>query len=77
MADPWTGKKAGDFDKSVLEGRWFGDFSEGTDPDLWVSSIDILNIWKKTGKPTKYGQCWVFAAVQTTMVNDINTYIYI
>eukprot|EP01134_Creolimax_fragrantissima_P001045 CFRG1045T1 len=70
--DPNPGEKPCQGNKDgLLEGKWSGDFSDGTDPDLWVSTIDILNMWKETGRPAKYGQCWVFAALQNTLMRTI------
>ncbi|KNC81474.1 hypothetical protein SARC_06203 [Sphaeroforma arctica JP610] len=70
--DPNPGEKPHQGNKDgLLEGKWSGDFADGTDPDLWVSTVDILNEWKKTGKPAKYGQCWIFAALQNTLMRAI------
>jgi len=57
---------------SLLEGNW-GDFpfEEDNSPEIWSSTVDILNRWKSTGKPTKYGQCWVFGALETSLMRAI------
>lgn len=59
-------------DNALLEGNW-GDFpfTEKDAPELWTSSVDILNRWKATGKPTKYGQCWVFAALLNSLLRGV------
>ncbi|GBG31326.1 Protein-glutamine gamma-glutamyltransferase 2 [Hondaea fermentalgiana] len=59
-------------DDALMEGNW-GDFpfTEKDAPELWTSSVDILMRWKETGKPTKYGQCWVFAALLNTLMRGI------
>ncbi|XP_028443690.1 protein-glutamine gamma-glutamyltransferase K isoform X1 [Perca flavescens] len=56
-------------DGGVLEGNWSGDYSAGTSPTVWSGSVDILKQYHKTsGSPVKYGQCWVFACVVTTVL---------
>ena len=57
----------------VLVGAWpckEGDFGfgwpEGTNPCDWKGSVKILEEYFETGKPVKYGQCWVFSGLLTT-----------
>ncbi|XP_053178326.1 protein-glutamine gamma-glutamyltransferase K-like [Scomber japonicus] len=53
----------------VLEGNWSGDYSMGTSPTFWTGSVEILKEYhKKNGSPVKYGQCWIFAGVVTTVL---------
>uniref|UniRef100_A0A8C8AAG4 protein-glutamine gamma-glutamyltransferase n=1 Tax=Otus sunia TaxID=257818 RepID=A0A8C8AAG4_9STRI len=55
-------------DQGVLLGNWSGNYEGGKSPSSWTGSGEILQNWKKSGfKPVKYGQCWVFAAVLTTV----------
>lgn len=51
--------------KVMLEKR-DGIYTGGTPPYQWMSSMDILQAFYKTKKPIKFGQCYVFAAIQTT-----------
>lgn len=51
----------------VIEGNWSGDYSGGESPTKWGGSKVILQQFYKTQKPVKYGQCWVFAGVLTTV----------
>ncbi|RWS03058.1 hemocyte protein-glutamine gamma-glutamyltransferase-like isoform X3, partial [Dinothrombium tinctorium] len=52
----------------MIWGRWDGKYNDGEDPSFWKGSVEILQRYHKTnGKPVKYGQCWVFAAVLTTI----------
>lgn len=53
-------------DNGVLTGNWSGDYAGGTNPNSWTGSVKILKQYMSTGKPVKYGQCWVFAGVLTT-----------
>ncbi|KAM7012000.1 protein-glutamine gamma-glutamyltransferase K-like [Tautogolabrus adspersus] len=56
-------------DLGVLEGNWSGDYSKGTSPTVWSGSVEILNEYHKNkGTPVKYGQCWIFAGVVTTVL---------
>lgn len=56
-------------DFGVLEGNWSGNYSLGTSPTVWSGSVEILKEYHKNkGTPIKYGQCWVFAGVFTTVL---------
>ena len=56
-------------DYGVLIGNWSGDYSDGTSPAAWSSSVDILKQYHEAdGTPVAYGQCWVFSGVTTTGV---------
>ncbi|XP_046385500.1 annulin-like isoform X2 [Ischnura elegans] len=54
-------------DNGALVGNWSGDFSGGTAPTKWVGSMKILQEYYRTKKPVKYGQCWIFGGVLTTV----------
>lgn len=55
-------------DDGLLEGRWDGDYSEGTSPFAWTGSTAILEQYLSTGgNPVKYGQCWVYSAATVTV----------
>ncbi|KAG6924595.1 transglutaminase 3 [Chelydra serpentina] len=59
----------GNDDNGVVLGNWSGNYSGGTSPSSWNGSVEILQKWKDAGfKPVKYGQCWVFASVLTTVL---------
>ncbi|XP_006790597.1 protein-glutamine gamma-glutamyltransferase K-like [Neolamprologus brichardi] len=75
LFNPWCQGKYGHLmvnspdDQGVLEGNWSGDYSNGTSPTVWSGSVEILEEYhKKNGTPVKYGQCWVFAGVVTTVL---------
>ncbi|XP_065610719.1 protein-glutamine gamma-glutamyltransferase E-like [Cyrtonyx montezumae] len=56
-------------DQGVVLGNWSGNYDGGKSPSSWTGSGEILQNWKKSGyKPVRYGQCWVFAAVLTTVL---------
>lgn len=44
-----------------------GDFSDGKKPAAWGGSPRILQQFIDTKEPVRYGQCWVFAALMTTV----------
>uniref|UniRef100_A0A8D3AWL7 Protein-glutamine gamma-glutamyltransferase K n=1 Tax=Scophthalmus maximus TaxID=52904 RepID=A0A8D3AWL7_SCOMX len=56
-------------DLGVVEGNWSGNYSAGTSPTTWSGSVEILKEYhKNSGAPVKYGQCWVFAGIFTTVL---------
>ncbi|TSL61139.1 Protein-glutamine gamma-glutamyltransferase K [Bagarius yarrelli] len=53
----------------ILEGNWSGKYSDGNAPTDWIGSVDILREYHDSGGvPVKYGQCWVFSGVATTVL---------
>ncbi|CAG7674586.1 unnamed protein product [Allacma fusca] len=58
-------------DGGILEGNWSDDFSGGTAPSKWTGSAKILQQYHDTQKTVKFGQCWVFAGVLTTICRAI------
>jgi hypothetical protein len=53
-------------DLGVLQGRWNGQYEDGTAPAAWTGSVPILEEYLDSGSEVKYGQCWVFAGVVAT-----------
>ncbi|XP_077192303.1 protein-glutamine gamma-glutamyltransferase E-like [Paroedura picta] len=59
-------------DSGVLQGNWSGNYRGGQNPSSWTGSVDILRQWKASGfRAVKYGQCWVFAGVLTTVLRAL------
>lgn len=58
-------------DEGVVVGNWTEKFSSGTPPTGWTGSASILQQFYKHKKPVKYGQCWVFAGVATTVLRAL------
>ena len=57
-----------DNDDGVLVGRWDGKYEDGTEPFKWSGSVKILEQYMRAGgRPVRYGQCWVFAGLMTTV----------
>ncbi|XP_055935337.1 annulin-like isoform X1 [Argiope bruennichi] len=54
-------------DNGVLVGNWSGKYKGGKPPTCWGGSQVILQKYFKNKKPVKYGQCWVFSGVFTTV----------
>ncbi|XP_073333257.1 protein-glutamine gamma-glutamyltransferase K-like [Pagrus major] len=56
-------------DRGVVAGNWSGVYTGGTSPTVWSGSVEILKQYHKNkGTPVKYGQCWIFAGVVTTVI---------
>lgn len=55
----------------VVLGNWTDDFGGGTAPTKWIGSTEILQQFFNTRKPVKYGQCWVFSGVLTTVARAL------
>lgn len=51
--------------ESLIEGKWNGNYSDGTPPVNWEYTAQIYRTRMKTGEPIKYGQCWIFAECMT------------
>uniref|UniRef100_A0A8C4Q815 protein-glutamine gamma-glutamyltransferase n=1 Tax=Eptatretus burgeri TaxID=7764 RepID=A0A8C4Q815_EPTBU len=58
-------------DEGVLEGNWSGEYKGGTEPTHWLGSVEILKEYHEKQKPVRYGQCWVFSAVLTTVMRSL------
>uniref|UniRef100_F6QUA3 protein-glutamine gamma-glutamyltransferase n=1 Tax=Ciona intestinalis TaxID=7719 RepID=F6QUA3_CIOIN len=59
-------------DNGVLWGRWDGKYEEGVKPTTWSGSVAILKQWNQTKmNPVKYGQCWVFSGLLTTVLRAL------
>lgn len=55
-------------DDGVLAGRWDGKYEDGVAPWDWTGSLPIIEKYMKSGgNAVKYGQCWVFSGVTTTI----------
>ena len=55
-------------DGGVLVGNWSGDYADGARPTSWNGSVAILEQYMEGKMPVKYGQCWVFSGVLTTIL---------
>ncbi|GFO34754.1 glutamine gamma-glutamyltransferase k [Plakobranchus ocellatus] len=58
-------------DGGVLVGRWDGNYGDGTKPLSWKGSVNIIEQYMATGQPVKYGQCWVFSHLLTTVARAL------
>nr|CAD7585840.1 unnamed protein product [Timema genevievae] len=52
---------------TLMENRWSSDYSGGKDPASWTGSVAIFETYLRTGRPVKYGQCWVVSALVVTV----------
>ena len=58
--------------QGVLQGRWDGNYADGTSPTVWTGSRQIMKQWSDGGYASvKYGQCWVFACLLTTAMRTL------
>ncbi|KAH7984774.1 hypothetical protein HPB52_023893 [Rhipicephalus sanguineus] len=59
-------------DQGLLTGRWSDDYSTGTSPSVWSSTMPILNKYMESGgNSVKYGQCFVFASALVTVLRAL------
>ena len=77
MRDPvWLGRilsaAANSSDeRGILTGNWSGDYSGGVSPVTWNGSVKIIQQFAETNEPVKFGQCWVFSGLMTTLCRVI------
>ena len=56
-------------DNGILWGRWTETYPpNSTEPSEWVGSVEILRQYLLNEEPVRYGQCWVFSGVLTTLL---------
>ncbi|XP_068700415.1 protein-glutamine gamma-glutamyltransferase K-like isoform X2 [Montipora foliosa] len=61
-----------DADNGILVGRWTKDYPEGTTkPTDWTGSVRILQEFWDGKSDVKYGQCWVFSGLVTTLLRAL------
>ncbi|XP_029637138.1 protein-glutamine gamma-glutamyltransferase K isoform X3 [Octopus sinensis] len=58
-------------DGGVLVGNWSGKYDDGMAPYAWNGSAAILEEFLKKRKGVKFGQCWTFSAVATTIFRTL------
>lgn len=55
-------------DSGILRGRWDNEYADGISPMTWSSSTSIFEMYmRRGGAPVLYGQCWVYAALVTSL----------
>lgn len=59
-------------DDGVLTGRWSQEWPENcVKPWEWVGSVKIMEEYMRTKRPVRYGQCWVFSGLLTTLCRTL------
>ncbi|XP_044172824.1 protein-glutamine gamma-glutamyltransferase K-like isoform X1 [Acropora millepora] len=58
-------------DGGVLAGRWSSTYPDGNNPLVWTGSTEILQQFWETKQTVKYGQCWVFSGLVTTLMRAL------
>lgn len=58
-------------ENGVLVGNWSGDYADGEKPTHWNGSLEILEKYFTAKEPVKYGQCWVFSGLVTTLCRTV------
>ena len=59
------------YENGVCYGFWGEDYSEGTHPNKWTGSRKVFEEWNKSGEPTKFCQCFVFAGLLTSALRSL------
>ena len=57
---------------NLMVGRWETNFDGGLAPSHWVGTEQIFMSREKNNEPVKYGQCWCFAEIMTTLCRMLN-----
>ncbi|XP_031574410.1 protein-glutamine gamma-glutamyltransferase K-like [Actinia tenebrosa] len=61
-----------DKDGGILFGRWTETYPKNsTEPTEWTGSVTILKKFTKRYQYVRYGQCWVFSGLVTTLLRAI------
>uniref|UniRef100_A0A6G1S623 Hemocyte protein-glutamine gamma-glutamyltransferase n=1 Tax=Aceria tosichella TaxID=561515 RepID=A0A6G1S623_9ACAR len=56
----------------LLVGDWSGKYHEGISPWAWSESPAVFRKYVQSGyRPVKFGQCWVFAGLTTTVLRTL------
>ena len=58
-------------ENGILMGNWSENYEGGVSPVTWNGSVKIIQQFIETGEPVKYGQCWVFSGLLTTLMRSI------
>lgn len=59
-------------DGGLVEGRWDGQYEDGTSPFAWTGSTGIMDQFLSSGgNSVKYGQCWVFSGATVTICRTL------
>ncbi|KAJ8298608.1 hypothetical protein KUTeg_022668 [Tegillarca granosa] len=65
---PWFfGQVNSQDDNGILAGNWSGDYTGGVSPLKWSGSVAILLEHSETNRPVRFGQCFVFSGIVTTI----------
>merc|ERR1739838_1150540 len=57
-----------DFPMGMIEPRYEGHYEGGYSPHMWSGSVQIIEEFLRRGAtPVKYSQCWVMAALMTSL----------
>ncbi|KII63622.1 Annulin [Thelohanellus kitauei] len=57
-------------DNGLISGNW-GTVTEGTKPTEWVNMRDIYREYLQELVPVRWGQCFVFSALVTSICRDL------
>lgn len=57
---------------SIMIGKWDDDFEDGYSPVYWNGTEQIFTVKNATEEPVKYGQCWCFAEIMTSLCRMLN-----
>ncbi|XP_064634743.1 protein-glutamine gamma-glutamyltransferase K-like [Lineus longissimus] len=61
-----------DDDGGVLTGRWTAEYPEDSHkPWSWTGSVNIMEEFMKTKKAVRFGQCWVFSGIVTSLLRSL------
>ncbi|KAF1742687.1 hypothetical protein MXB_3703 [Myxobolus squamalis] len=57
-------------DKGLIYGSW-SEKKDGTSPTAWTNAVDIYSEYLENGTPVKWGQCFIFSMLVTSMCRNM------
>lgn len=67
----YVSSKVNSYDNGIVVGNWSNNYEGGKSPGFWSNTCDILKVYVESKQSVRYGQCWVYGAVVTTILRTL------